>query len=139
MHAGPRVVTEPPPEQGGSPSLTCAGLSLGLGSAMLVHSLMGRHQLHLLRVYSCRNENRLPAFCCSVSMSCSSSESSPQHCHCIFTSPLNGDVPSVWWVFHSPALNSRWPVQLRSTRLQLEASLRNYLTHLGQIIVSKET
>lgn len=41
--------------------------------------------------------------------------------------------------FHLPARNSRWPVRCGATYMQLEASLRNYLTHSGQIIVSKET
>lgn len=65
--------------------------------------------------------------------------SSPQHCHYVFHFSFKWRLPTLLVGFHSPALSSRWPVQGWSTHLQLEASLRKFLTHLGQIIVSEET
>lgn len=67
---------------------------------------------------------------------CSSVHTLSEHYHYSFAFLLAGDLPQAGWFLLKGGASSLCHKEALS--LQLEASLRSYLTHLGHIIVSKE-
>lgn len=103
-----------------------------LGNVMFMHSLPGFLAPHGERT------GRPPSNLLLLKPHCLSSfQSLPQPCSWLLTPDRVLRLLGFQRLATSCKLADQ--AQCRSSYLHLESSLRNYLTHLGQIIVSKET
>lgn len=107
--------------------------SLGLN----VCTPLGRQQLDLSRILFYRNEALLQHPVANIPRAIpAQSHASVLPLH--FCPASNQGLCLRRWICTQPAPITKWLVLCRFSSLQLEASLRSYLTHLGQIVVSKE-